>query len=176
MNGRTRAGRRLSLAVRIAASLAAAVTLVAACSGGSSTGGSGTDTGTVQQLDEYAQCMRSHGVLNFYLSSSGATPPASGTVLSIMGHFVAGVNPRTTAFATAMKACKHLLPGGGPHPVTQQQIQSMVRFAACMRAHGYPSYPDPVVRGGGVIEGLPPGVDTNSPQYQAAEKTCNAST
>lgn len=168
---------RLRLA-RLATPLAAAVTLIAACGGGSHQGGANGGQGRVQQLDEFAQCMRSHGVLNFYYAAG--TPPASssGTVLSIMGHYVTGVNPRTTEFAAASKACKHLLPGsGGRQAMTQQQVDSLLRFAACMRAHGYPDYPDPIVQNGGVIEKpLPGGIDTSSPQYQAAEKTCNAST
>ena len=126
----------------------------------------------------FAACMRSHGVPNFYYSPG--TPPASssGAVLSILGHYVTGVNPRTTEFATASKACKHLLPGGGGRSaMTQQQINGLLRFAACMRAHGYPDYPDPVVQNGGVIEKpLPGDIDISSPEYQAAEKTCNAST
>ena len=169
------AGLRLA---GLAAALAAAVTLFAACGGGSHQGAASAGQGRVQQLDEFAQCMRSHGVPNFYYSPG--TPPASssGAVLSILGHYVTGVNPRTTEFATASKACKHLLPGGGGRSaMTQQQINGLLRFAACMRAHGYPDYPDPVVQNGGVIEKpLPGDIDISSPEYQAAEKTCNAST
>jgi hypothetical protein len=44
-----------------------------------------------------------------------------------------------------------------------------------MRAHGYPDYPDPIVRNGGVDQSLPANIDTNSAQFQAAEKTCNTS-
>jgi hypothetical protein len=84
------------------------------------------------------------------------------------------VNPQTATFVAAMKACKHLLPGGGPPPVTQKQIDSMVKFAACMRSHGYPDYPDPIVQNGGVEESpLPSSIDTSSAQFLAAEKTCN---
>jgi hypothetical protein len=127
----------------------------------------------VQQLDVFAACMRSHGVLNFYFSSSPGTSN-SNTVLSIMGHYVTGVNPQTSQFGAAMKACKHLLPGGGPHQMTQQQINNAVKFAACMRAHGFPDYPDPVVQNGGVEEKpLPSSIDTNSAQFQQAQQTCN---
>ena len=75
-----------------------------------------------------------------------------------------------------MKACKHLLPGGGPPPMTQKQIDSLVKFAACMRSHGYPDYPDPIVQNGGVEQSpLPSSIDTSSAQFLAAEKTCNTS-
>ena len=118
--------------------------------------------------------MRGHGVLNFYFSGSRSASDSS-TALSIMGHYVTGVNPHTAQFSAAMKACKHLLPGGGSRPMTRQQINQMVNFAACMRAHGYPDYPDPIVRNGGVDQSLPANIDTNSAQFQAAEKTCNTS-
>jgi hypothetical protein len=50
----------------------------------------------------------------------------------------------------------------------------MVKAAACMRAHGFPDYPDPQ-RGpnGGVEQLLPSSIDTSSPQYQAAQQACS---
>ena len=73
-----------------------------------------------------------------------------------------------------MRACKHLLPGGGPLPVTRQQINNAVKSAACMRAHGFPDYPDPVVQNGGVEEKpLPSSIDTSSAQFQQAQQACN---
>ncbi len=45
--------------------------------------------------------------------------------------------------------------------------------AACMRAHGYPGYPDPSVQAGGIMRPpLPASIDTSSPRFQAAEKGC----
>ena len=131
----------------------------------------------MQQLDVFAACMRGHGVLNFYFSGSRSPGTSnSSTVLSIMGHYVTGVNPQTSQFSVAMKACKHLLPGGGPHQMTRQQIDQMVKFAACMRAHGYPDYPDPIVANGGIDEQpLPSSIDTSSAQFQAAQQTCSNS-
>jgi len=150
--------------------------LAVACSGSPSAVPSASPgPGNVQQLDVFAACIRGHGVQNFYFSNS---PQArnSGTALSIMGHFVTGVNPRTSQFSAAMKACKHLLPGGGPRPMTQRQINQMVKFAACMRAHGYPDYPDPIVQNGGIEEQpLPSSIDTSSPQFQAVQQTCSSS-
>jgi hypothetical protein len=155
------------------ATLALTALLAAAC-GGSPSAAPSPAPGNVQQLDVFAACMRGHGVLNFYFSGSRSASDSS-TALSIMGHYVTGVNPHTAQFSAAMKACKHLLPGGGPRPMTRQQINQMVKFAACMRAHGYPDYPDPIVRNGGVDQSLPANIDTNSAQFQAAEKTCNTS-
>jgi hypothetical protein len=149
--------------------------LAVACSGSPSAVPSASPgPGNVQQLDVFAACIRGHGVQNFYFSNS---PQArnSGTALSIMGHFVTGVNPRTSQFSAAMKACKHLLPGGGPPPMTRQQIDNAVKFAGCMRVHGYPDYPDPIVANGGIEEKpLPSSIDTSSAQFQAAEQTCSS--
>ena len=158
----------------LAAALALTALLATACGGGSPSAAPSPAAGNVQQLDAFAACMRSHGVLDFYFSNSPGTSNTA-TELSIMGHFVPGVNPQTAHFAPAMKACKHLLPGGGGHQMTQQQINDLVKAAACMRAHGFPDYPDPVVQNGGVAEKpLPSSIDTSSAQFEQAEKTCNA--
>jgi hypothetical protein len=158
----------------VLAALGLTALLAAAC-GGSPSAAPSPAPGNVQQLDVFAACMRGHGVLNFYFSGSNGAANSS-TALSVMGHYVTGVNPQTSQFSAAMEACKHLLPGGGPRQPTQQQIDNMVKFAACMRSHGYPDYPDPVVRSGGVEEQpLPSDIDTNSAQFQAAQKTCSTS-
>jgi len=157
------------------AALVLTALLAVACGGGSPSAAPGASPGIVRQLDVFARCMRGHGVTNFYLSNSPGTSNTD-TVLSIMGHYVPNVNPQTPNFGTAMKACKHLLPGGGPGKMTRQQINALVKFAACMRAHGFPDYPDPIVRNGGVAEQpLPSSIDTSSAQFQAAQQTCNNS-
>jgi hypothetical protein len=53
-------------------------------------------------------------------------------------------------------------PSGGRSPVA---------FAACMRSHGVPGFPDPD-RSGRIGTGS--GVDPSSPQFQAAAKTCQS--
>jgi hypothetical protein len=120
--------------------------------------------------------MRSHGEQNFYFSSaknSGASP--AGEELSIMGYLVPGVDPQQPPFPAAMKACKHLLPGGLGGRMTRQLIDQLVKFAACMRAHGYPGYPDPQMQNGQPVEQpLPASIDTSSPQFEAAQQTCNS--
>ena len=49
-----------------------------------------------------------------------------------------------------------------------------VKFAGCMRSHGIVNYPDPVDNGHGIQLGPGPdsGIDTNSPQFKAAQKAC----
>ena len=164
---------RLAAAL-IPAALAGTVLLAAACSGAHPAGSTASPgPGNVQQLDVFAACMRGHGVLNFYFSNAPSAADSS-TAISIMGHYVTGVNPQTAQFGTAMKACKHLLPGGGPGQMTRQQINNLVKFAACMRAHGFPDYPDPIVQNGRVGEQpLPSSIDTSSAQFEAAQQKCN---
>jgi hypothetical protein len=176
MDGKTCARHRWWRAVGLAG-LAAAGLLVVACGGGPHSAGSGASPaqGRVQQLDVFAKCMRSHGLLNFYFTPKTNASNSADSELSIMGYYVPGVDPQTPPFPAAMKACKHLLPGGGPGPMTQQQINRLVKFAACMRAHGYPEYPDPQVQNGVPIgQPLPASIDTSSPQFEAAQQTCNS--
>jgi hypothetical protein len=48
---------------------------------------------------------------------------------------------------------------------------ALVAFAACMRENGVPNFPDPTPSGGGLRLGTE-GIDTDSPQFQTAERTC----
>ena len=52
--------------------------------------------------------------------------------------------------------------------------QRLLAFAACMRSHGVPRYPDPTFSNGGVSQGFGPedGVDSSSPAFREAQKTC----
>jgi hypothetical protein len=157
--------------------LAAVAVLAVACGGGGnrhagSSGGSGQLT--ARNMDIYAACFRSHGVPNFYFSRT--TPDSSQVTSGIkIGPWVAPADIGSPQFQAASQACRHLFPGGAPPPITQRQKEQMLQFAACMRVHGYPNYPDPQFPpGGGVENQQPPGVDPSSPQFQKASKTCNA--
>jgi hypothetical protein len=107
----------------------------------------------------FARCMRSHGVPNFPdPNPEGDFPP-----------FHAGVSKQTSAAAN--DNCKHLLSSGGSTGTPQQRQQKFafaLKVAQCLRRHGFPNFPDPTASG----QGLPPGIDTNSPQFQAAEANC----
>jgi hypothetical protein len=157
----------------------AAVTLAAACGGGGShpLGPATPGRSGVQQMDLFAQCMRTHGEPDFYFSHPDSAANPSATVLSFMGYQVIGIDPQTAQFTSAMHSCKHLLPGGGPKPITQRQLDSMVKSAACTRAHGFPDYPDPErdPNGGIEVQPLPSSIDTSSPQFEAALKACGES-
>ncbi|HLH14569.1 MAG TPA: hypothetical protein VKV16_07240 [Solirubrobacteraceae bacterium] len=84
-----------------------------------------------------------------------------------------GTNPR---FKSAEQACHKLLPGGEPGngaALTPAQQEQYLKAAACIRAHGVPSFPDPTFSGGGVhIEHEK--LDESSPAFKAAVHDCES--
>jgi hypothetical protein len=127
----------------------------------------------------FARCMRSHGVPNFPDPTGGG-----GLRLQLQsgpsGTSVNGVAVNGPAFQSAMQACRSYLPNGG-HPSAAQTAKAKAQALAmsrCMRSHGVPNFPDPQFRsgpGGGVgIQLNGPGIDPNSPAFQAAQKACGS--
>ncbi len=78
--------------------------------------------------------------------------------------------------AAANKACQHLLPNGGVMTAAQKQqaLSHLLKFSACMRAHGIANFPEPTVTNGGVglSIGGPGGPNPHSPQFQSAQQAC----
>jgi hypothetical protein len=54
----------------------------------------------------------------------------------------------------------------------QQFYQGQLAYAACMRSHGEPSFPDPVLTGQSVMFGAGPNIDQDSPRFVSANTTC----
>ncbi len=111
--------------------------------------------------DEYAACLNAHG-------AEARVTPGGGVGLI--------ETPSTRGrTAAAQTACKKLLPKGGLPAPTQTQIAQrtaqMLRLATCMRAHGIAKFPDPSADGSLLITPSM-GIDPQSPQFQAAQKTC----
>jgi hypothetical protein len=183
---------RINLSVVV---LASAALLVAGCGGSSSpgvahlssstSGGSAADgagksskpessASTQQKMVAYSQCMRSHGVPEFPEPTEGHLVVHS----SVHNGHVTGVNPRSSQFQTAQKVCGKLMPEGGRLSAAQtaKAQESALNFSRCMRTHGVPNFPDPTFSGGGVKMTLKAGgtngIDPNSPQFKAAQKTC----
>ncbi len=114
--------------------------------------------------------MRSHGVSNF------PDPDSQGDYPS----FQAGVPKQISSAATL--TCKDLLPsGGGGATGTQgdrQKLAFALDVARCMRAHGFPTYPDPTTsspssQGSGTrFENT--GIDSKTPQFETKENNCEA--
>ena len=145
--------------------LAAAALMTAACGGGSpsTAGSSGADQIRLAHALAFAHCMRSHGVPNFPdPTSAGGFEMNPSNSSSMQGH------------QSARAACGHLYPNEGkatadPAQQAQQQRQGLV-FAACMRRHGFPNFPDDW--SGNVGQLISAGIDPSSPQLNAGLTKC----
>jgi hypothetical protein len=166
--------RRLAAAVAVAALGGTAA--LAACSDGAHSSASSTSPAqtTARTMNVFAQCMRGHGQTNFYYANPHSVANSSTPVFSIGGgYYVTGIDPQSSQFGSALGSCKHLLPPEPSRQLTKQQLDRDVKFAQCMHAHGFPSYPEPDVQNGQLIQQpLPTSIDTSSPQFQAAETAC----
>jgi hypothetical protein len=160
--------------------LAGAALLVAACGGGSHPAGSGASSppNLAAAVNSFAQCLRTHGEPNVYVSDAPSRPNVNTTVMILNGLAVLGANPALPQVQAAMNACQHLLPHGAPETAAQlhQQFLQALKSATCMRAHGYPDWPDPRIVKGQVGIPFPIGIDTGSPQFQSAAKRCGEPT
>jgi hypothetical protein len=86
----------------------------------------------------FAQCMQTSGVPSF------PSPVISSTRISIHIGKAPGVDPNSRQYRSALTACKHLLPNGGTGPtITSADQADYLKGVACLRTHGYPSFPDP---------------------------------
>jgi hypothetical protein len=169
-----------TLRAAVAAALLGTTLLAATACGGAHSAAPKASSGqlTAQDVDTFANCMRSHGLPNFYPSRASSQGAGSANQVLQLGPWIFPVtDPGSPQFTAALSACRHLvgLPSGPPPTLTAAQIHSLVRAAECMRAHGFPSYPDPDIEDGHLIRQAPPSsIDTSSPQFEAAQQTCHA--
>jgi hypothetical protein len=118
--------------------------------------------------------MHDHGLPGVHVTHSANAPsPSDPNVAAYLrgGIEVEGANGNSPQFNSALNSCMHFLgmtPPSGPE--THQEFMMGLKTARCMRAHGYPNWPDPRGNFHGVA--FPPNVDYNSPQFQAASKAC----
>jgi hypothetical protein len=166
----------------IAVNVACCALVASACGGGSahlgvahlpaagSTGSgapasSGTPKGAASPL-AHAECMRSHGVPDF---------PDPGPVhIDVRAH--PDLDPSSPTFVAAQKACVSLEPGGTTGITVSPQLQAAaLAYSACMRSHGFPKFSDPVFDSSGEHVSIN-GIDTDSAQFQSADKLCQTST
>lgn len=161
---------------RLACSGAIAALAIAGCGGSnnttSTTGGSPTFKAAVHDAYAYSSCMRHHGVTNFADPHIVSGPGQQG-----IGFRVDPSISNSPAFKPAQTACAHLMPSG-PSPA-QQRAQDQARragfvsFAACMRSHGFPRFPDPDAQGQLHIQAVTAaGIDLYAPATKAALLTC----
>lgn len=142
--------------------MAGTALLAAACSGGASPGATGLTA--FQQTTAYAQCMRADGEPGFPdLRDNG-------------GFIVDGKKDHLdgSLMQSANKTCEHLLPNSAPLTATQQRqlTDQALKYVACMRSHGSPSFPDPTVSANGIEFRGSGGVNSSSVQFQTAMRAC----
>ena len=145
--------------------LAAGALLTVAC-GGSPAPASGTSG--VAQMEDYAKCMRSHGIKDF--PDPVANPGGQGGSFEINGGPGSDLNHNDPRFQAANQACQSLMPQ--PGVPSAQRVAALVKLAACMRSHGFPSFPDP--DSSGALDSSK--FDPSSPQLQSAMQTCQKQT
>jgi hypothetical protein len=159
--------------------------LVAGCGGGSgsssvahlgsttagaSSGGGSTALAPQQETSidiAYAACLNRNGVQVSALRTGGL---AWFTRPGLPG-------PGSPQDAAAERDCKSLLPKGGmpriPTPAqAARALAQLLRYAVCIRAHGVPNFPDPTSMGLRISPKS--GIDLNSPQFLAAQKSCQS--
>jgi hypothetical protein len=142
---------------------------VAANAGKGAPGGSSNTVtvmagGNFADMLKFAQCMRSHGVIDF------PDPSSNGTIV------VSGAVSQSPQYAAADETCRKLLPNGGIPTAAQraQSLAQLLKVSVCMRAHGISDFPDPTSNGIHIPirPGMPSGLDPDNPRFQAAEKAC----
>ncbi len=157
--------RALAPALAVASAVA-----LGACGAAGGVGGTSTGSGNAASVS-FAQCMRAHGVPQF-------PDPLPG------GGFARGsVDRQAPAFQRAQTDCIHILKAGSSHPrPTTAQRAAALRYARCMRAHGVPSFPDPVttvasptadvIEQGGLMFPVGSSIDPSSPTFEHADALC----
>ncbi len=141
-------------------------------SGASGTAGaSGSTIGMGGATLQFSACMRSHGFPKF------PDPNGQGQIS------VSGINPSSSAFQNAQKACgKYITGPSGKPPSSAQQAKMLanaLKFATCMRSHGITEYPDPTATpGGGIKQSIRSragsNLNPNNPLFQQAQKACQS--
>lgn len=173
--------KRTSVRVLPIAAVLLASTVLTACGGdpsgptvakGSaapSAAGSSSPAGGFEQLLAYSRCMRSNGVPKF------PDPKGSGNSaqISLSG---TGVDRNSPQFKTAQKACsKYRVTGPPPNANGPVDPAKVGPWAACVRSHGVPNFPDPKVVGGNLeLDFNGTGIDPGSPAYRNAAEACKS--
>jgi hypothetical protein len=151
--------------------VAACALLLVACG---SSGKSGSRASVASQGLQFANCMRAHGISNF-------PDPGPGGALKLTPG--SGLNPSSPAFEAAQRACKRYAPTiAGPPAMSESERRNAVAFAECMRAHGEPGFPDPLLgspKGNGPVLALRgmyfsigSGINPMSTAFKRAAQAC----
>ncbi len=153
--------RRQSLFIPIA-TVAAASLLAAGCGASSSKNA----TAGTNELLAYSDCMRSHGVQDFPDPTVSQGIPKEESWI------------RNPEMNTASKACQRLMPASGLGPPkstaqTATRLAAARSFARCVRARGFPNFPDPTIQGRLTPEMVSAaGIDLHQPALLRAGIAC----
>ena len=148
--------------------LVAVALLAAACGGSHDPAGAGSGSADLGKLQQYAKCMRSHGISDF--PDPQPNPGGQGASFQINAGPGSDLNRNDPRYQAADQACRSLLP---QEPVASAaRVAELDKLAACMRTHGFPNFPDPDSTGGFDSSKF----DPSSPQFQAAMQTCQQQT
>jgi hypothetical protein len=177
--------RRLANVAPVILVTALVAVLVAACGGsekppatGSGSNGSAARSlkGVVADAYKQSACMRRHGVKSF----PDPTVVTSAHQQMIGIHITPAITG-SPSFKSAQKACAHLMPGPGNNTVgpsaAQQRAhtEGLLAFAACMRTHGFKSFPDPDSQGNLTPAMLQrANIDLEQPAVKPAADACAA--
>jgi hypothetical protein len=152
--------------------MAIVAVLATACS---SPGSPVSRTAKMTALQEdvaYASCVRSHGVPNFPDPVRGnfPDPQSDGWGFDINTNTI-GVSQ--SVLQKAENACSYLQPSGGTQTAAQFAgfLTKQLKFAACMRSHGVPGFPDPTSSGQSISYNIPGSV-RESPEFATAARDC----
>jgi hypothetical protein len=176
----------------VMATVAVALPVAACGSSPSSTGPGGSPSGggssSALSGEPFSVCMRSHGVPRYPDPPPQAPPGFPAVVKS--AHAV-GVSP--SKLEAAERACYHTLPidatklthlslaqceyiGDCPRALVQQAMTQLENYARCMRSHGLPRWPDPVIGANGApyfaISTSKDGFAPYSSQVEAKDRIC----
>ncbi len=138
---------------------------------GPSPGQSATPASAYATALAFVSCMRTHGEPNMPEPSTSKNGPH--VQLSINFN---GIDPNSPQFAAANNACKHLLPNKGVPSagttLTAADRADYLKAVVCMRAHGFPEFPDPTFQNNNVTFQSRSPIDANSPEYKGALAIC----
>jgi hypothetical protein len=121
-----------------------------------------------QLLNEWAACMRQHGMANV----ADPTIDANGVI------HITLPSGSPTQYQTIQGTCKAYLSAastalGGGHPGQKPDPAKLLAFSECMRAHGVADFPDPSGNGLQIgSRGPSSDLNPNNPTFQAAQKVC----
>jgi len=163
--------------------LAAALTLLAGGCGSSSSTSTSTSTveaapvgarapspGEIQARLNLAKCARANGIDLPDPSANGTFGPGNSSIANVVTRY------GQTKVNAVEQACRQYLVVAFPNLALtpaqrEQRLQTLFRFAACMRSHGVPNFPDP---GSGKVTINPGEINPNAPAFKSAVTQCQS--